>query len=264
MRRQTSVKISSESEWVYETKKERPWYAKGVTGILGLIVLAIVDISGFIQGVLTKAVVFDSMAPNEALFSKVALGVMVAGFIAAFEGSTIYMAYAFTLKLYHYDRYAIKRINKKGKSTNLSKFVSTSALGWISFIAFILGIIANIIFRMGLMNGKVFFNPPYHITYDGAITVVMIILPVVTSVLNFVVGCFTFDPLLFELDGLAKRIAKIDGNISLLKLQENSVEKILSNIDLMKKSEKKLLNSNKAYVTSLRPSLRTRIYDDVI
>lgn len=264
VRNRKSAKISAEIKWVYEAKKEKPWYTSVVTGSVSLIGLAIIDISGFIQGVLTRATILDSMAPNEAFFARFALVVMVAGFIAAFEGSTLYMAYAFTLKLYHFDRYAVKRINIKKKGAKLSRFVSTSALGWISFISFILGVIANIIFRIGLINGKLFFDAENHITYDGAITIVMIILPIITSILNFVIGCFTFDPLLFELNGLAKKIAKIDGEIDKLKDRRNAVNDELSSIKLKKESQEKRLESNKACVASLRPSLRTRIYNDVI
>lgn len=125
-------KMSAESVWLYETKKERPWYGKGGSGVLALFLLAAIDAAGFIQGVISNTTLFENMTEKDEWIGYMMSGIMVCAFVAAFEGSTIYMAYAFNLKLYNYDRYAIKKITEKSKKGAISKFVSTSTLGWLS------------------------------------------------------------------------------------------------------------------------------------
>jgi hypothetical protein len=165
-------------------KKDQPWFSSPIAGIISMILLAIMDLGGFIQGTLSAYPDFDV----ESLSVQLSMLVMLLGFVAAFEGSTLYMGYAFSLKLYHYDRYAIKRINtakdKDGtQEIKFSSLVSTDALGWISFSAFMLGVVGNVILRIGIL--KAISTPN---SRDKAVALVMMILPVITSILNFVIS----------------------------------------------------------------------------
>lgn len=264
----SKIKISSEYKWVLETKKEKPWYAKGLTSILVLFILTVIDLAGFVQGVFKLGVLnlkeLELASLSQSTITVLGLVVMVLGFLVAFEVATIYMAYAFSLKLYNYDRSAIKRIKSKKDNPRISKYISTSMLGWISFIAFLLGVILNTIFRIGTVNGTVKFFQPNTclISPEWAITIVMIFLPIITSIMNFVIGCFTFDPLLFELNYLAKQITELSGQIEKIESEEKNVNVTISNITNLKKSALEDCNNAIRSVTGLRTKLRTRIYEE--
>lgn len=112
------------------------------------------------------------------------------------------------------------------------------------------------------MEGTPYFeiDPKFHITYEGAMTIVMIILPVITSVLNFVVGCFTFDPLLFELNGLAKELTRIEYKILKLNNKKSIAKYEINHIEKNKNQQKELLEKHIACVAGKRPYLRTIIF----
>lgn len=199
------------------------------------------------------------------IFAITANIIMIAGFIAAFEIATLYMAYAFSLKLYHYDKYAIKRINEGDKNVRFSKLVSTTSLGWISFVAFVIGVVANIIFRVGLMEDKSLFDDELgKLTYDGALTIVLIMLPIITSIVNLVIGCFCFDPILYELSHLAKELRKTSIDIEKLEKEKERINDEIEKVNLLKQSQESLYNSKLTIVQSMKPALRTRIYEEKI
>ena len=265
MKAKTSMSLTWEAEWVKEAKKTKPWYTKTPSSVVALLILAMIDLGGFIQGMMSFPHDFNTTSNSETIINTLALIILVAGFVAAFEGTTIYMAYAFSLKLYHYDRFALRRIYSGTSKASFSKFVSTSSLGWFCFFAFILGVIANIIFRIGTMAEKDFFEEgSLVLTQDGAIAIVLVILPIITSILNFVIGCFSFDPILFELNQLSKNIAKTEANIEQLKAQKKEANDELANILIQKETQKGILDSKIICVISLRPALRSRIYEDAM
>ena len=257
--------ITPEVELVATIKNSRPWYSKSQFAIFAVLSLAFIDTGGFIQGVLKGLPDSSRMSELEKNTTIFAMIIMVIGFIVAFEVSTLYIAYAFSLKLYHYDKYAIKRINSGSKNVRLSKFISTSSLGWISFFAFVLGVIANIIFRIGLMENIDFFNNNNgRLTIDGSLTFIMILLPIITSIMNFVIGCFTFDPILFELSHISKALGKLKIKKDNLKNERKRIDDEIKRIDEIKKSHEKTYNSKIYYAQSLRLPLRTRIYEKEI
>ena len=259
------AKYDSEKETVKTIKKEKPWYTSASWATLSIIVLAVIDTAGFTQGVIAaRENLKTEYTPHSVVLQNtIAMGIMICAFIVAFEIATLYMAYAFSLKLYQYDRQALKRIRNRTEKTKLSSLISTTSLGWISFGAFILGIIANTLFRLGLMEGKSFFHGN-QITVDGAITIVMIILPVITSIINFVIGCFAFDPLIFEMNYLAKKISKAQSAINDLE-----AEKAQRNA-LIESAKKALEDIELAYecscdeVDGLYPCIITRVYEQEI
>lgn len=258
-----TLTILSEKELVTDLKNSKPWYSKHGVSLWALIFLASIDTGGFVQGILKILPDFSREQPFTIFTTTFAMIVMITGFIVAFEFATIYMAYAFSLKLYHYDRFAIKRINSGSKNIKLSKFISTSSLGWISFATFILGVIANIIFRIGMMENVEFFNNDNgRLTTDGALTLIMIILPIITSLLNFVIGCFTFDPILFELNHISKILGKLRIDITSLKKERKRIDDEINKINNLRNSQEKIYNSKVVYVNNLRLPLRTRIYEE--
>lgn len=263
----SKTQISFELEWITEIKKGKPWYSKSETSIFALLILASIDLAGFIQG----AFKFDEFDLSKFQIGSIAdevvgifgLIIMVMGFLVAFEVATIYMAYAFSLKLYNYDRYAIKRIKSKNDSAKISKFISTSILGWISLVAFILGVILNAIYRIGIISETTFFKEnTYLINSEWALTIVMIVLPIITSIMNFVIGCFTFDPILFELNHLAKQIAVITSKIENIEREQKNTSDRIENFDILKDNALDNCNNAIRSATGLRTTLRTRIYEE--
>lgn len=239
MKTKTSMALTWEAEWIKEAKKTKPWYTKTPVSVAALLILAMIDLGGFIQGIMSFPNDFNTTSSLETIINKLALIILVAGFVVAFEGTTIYMAYAFSLKLYHYDRFALRRINSGTSKASFSKLISTSSLGWFCFFAFVLGVIANIIFRIGTMDGKAFFEESsLVVTRDGAIAIVLVILPIITSILNFVIGCFSFDPILFELNHLSKKLAKTEANIERLKALKMATNDELAKIPMLKATQK--------------------------
>lgn len=254
---------TTEADYVSDLKASKPWYSKAPTSIVSLIFLGLIDTAGFVQGML-KALPDTSHDSHTTVISTyISMGVMILAFIVSFEVATIYMGYAFSLRLYHYDKFSIKRINADSQDIESSKFVSTTFLGWLSFLAFILGIIANIIFRLGLMENIEFFNNSNgRLTVDGAITLVMVILPIITSIINFVISCFTFDPILFELNYISKAIGNLKLDISNLTNKKEMIQREIDNIDYLKQSQEKIYSGKINYANSLRLPLRTRIYEE--
>ena len=257
MSKKAKVEITvEENDLTKGLKKSKSWYS--LEGVIALLFLGFVDCAGFVQGALQY--IQDNIDTEKVAFSISTYGVhiiMVLGFIVAFEGATIYMAYAFSLHLYHYDKQAIKRINPATKSVSFSKFVSTSTLGWISFGAFLLGFVLNIIFRIGILEDAII-----NIGREKAIaiTVVMIFLPVITSILNFVIGCFTFDPLLFEMNYYSKQMAKLKSDINELDEQEKVIDEELNWIETLKEENKNSLMEFTQYSINMEYPLKTKFY----
>lgn len=261
----SKAQVNFEFEWISEVKKGKPWYSKTITSAIALFILALIDLVGFLQGIFKYNIIDFEKLKTQPIEDEAAtflgLSVMVAGFLVAFEVSTIYMAYAFSLKLYNYDRQAIKLRND---NTMISKIITTSTLGWISFVAFLLGIILNAIFRIGILEENAYFfkSNSYLISEEWALTIVMIALPIITSIMNFVISCFTFDPILFELNHLAKQISIITTKIDSIEKEEKNIDAKIENIKQDKINA--MANCNNAIIsaTSLRTALRTKFYEE--
>lgn len=244
-------------------KKNKPWYTTNLFSVFALIILACIDFSGFLQGGLSLVGELEESKAFDALITYMSMAVMLTGFTAAFEGTTIYMAYAFSIKLYNYDKAALIRSKSTKNHRVFSKFISISSLGWISFFAFVLGVIANIIFRVGLYYYKIYNSELLSNSYlakEKTLMIVMIILPIITSILNFVISCFSFDPLLFELNKLGKRIAYLNSQNEMINNNKSMVDTLINNIKTIKENEKDFLAKEKTRVATLRPVLRSKMY----
>lgn len=245
-------------------KKERPWYATNIFSIFALIILATIDFSGFLQGGLSLVGDLSEEKMTDLVATYISTAVMLTGFTAAFEGSTIYMAYAFMIKLYNYDKAALLHMKKGKKHRISSSFISTSSLGWISLICFMLGVIANSIFRVGLYYYKTCGNDSLScadLSKEKTLMIVMILLPIITSILNFVISCFSFDPLLFELNKIGKQIAILNSQNEKIKNNRLIAKTLLEQIKNIRADEEYILAKEKTLVATLRPQLRTGIYE---
>lgn len=264
MSKNTSLK-NLDNELLENIKSTKPWYTKTIYSMIALFFLAVIDVGGFAQGLFSKLPDLSKVSFAERDLTILAMAIMIFGFIASFEIATLYMAYAFSLKLYHYDKYAIKRINQGDKNVKFSKFISTTSLGWISFAAFVIGIIANIIFRFGLLGNKSLFdNKTGKLTYDGALMIVMIMMPIITSIINFVIGCFSFDPILYELSHLTRTLRKTSIDIEKLEKEKEMINDEIIKVNVLRLSQESLCNSKMTIVQSMKPALRTRIYEEAI
>lgn len=262
--KKVKVSASAELEYVRDLKRSRPWYSNSKVSVWSLIILGLIDTAGFIQGMI-KAIpnIEDYNFESDAfiLTNGFTIVVMILAFIVAFEVATIYMGYAFSLKLYGYDRFSIRYSKRSYKNYVLSKLISTSFLGWISFAAFGLGVVANIIFRLGLLkNTEIADGSSFEL--EVAITIVMIILPIITSIVNFVISCFTFDPILFELSHISKTLGKLNIDLSELEAKKEAIQKQIDSIALIKSTHENIFISKSTYAQSLRYPLRTRIYEE--
>lgn len=252
-------------------KKDKPWHSSSYFAVIALGFLAAIDFAGFMQGGLSFVGALERAETYVKNLNYISMAVMLIGFTAAFEGATIYMAYAFSIKLYNYDKCALKRINNP--QSVFSKFVSTSSLGWISFICFLLGVVANTIFRIGLYYfnisntsenslKKIGITADAFVTKERTLMIVMIVLPIVTSILNFVISCFSFDPLLFEMNNLSKKIAEIKSNNETIIYDLGRVDAKANEISNLRKTIDYNCTLKIARVVSLRPLLRGRFYEE--
>lgn len=249
---------------IKDIKKNKPWYTTNLFSVIALILLACIDFSGFLQGGLSLVGELDESTVFDALTTYISMAVMLTGFTAAFEGATIYMAYAFSIKLYNYDKSALIKSKSSDNYGIFSKFVSTSSLGWISFFSFVLGVIANTIFRIGLYYYKTCDSENIScsdLSKEKTLMIVMIILPIITSILNFVISCFSFDPLLFELNKLGKRIAYLNSQNEMIKNNAVMVDTLINEITTIKENEKIFLAKEKTRIATLRPVLRSKMYE---
>jgi len=222
----TSLKISVESELLQAIRKAHTWYTSHKFTTPAAAVLALIDFFGFLQ-------IANMTLPD----SVVNRGLIIAAFIVAFEVSTMYVGYALSLKSY-----------------NLGKPVHNIVF-WLSSIAFAFGVIGNIIYRIYTMGIS------YKETPDLAlpITILLILLPIITSLMNVVVGCLAFDPLLFDLYRLSKKL-------STLRIRKSQLEgyiTALSNEDELKETlnenETLCYNNTKIEISAMRMRLRNYV-----
>lgn len=152
------------------------WYTNKTYGVIMLFALLAIDVSGFYQ-----------IVSNTLFLSPLMRGVVIGGFGVAFEIAPLYIGYALCLQLYSWG-------NSKLNSTIFR----------LSLSAFVLGVISNTVYRV------LTIRPAYKghdVETAIATTVIMCILPVITSFVNLIIGCLAFDPLYIQLLKLSKQIA---------------------------------------------------------
>lgn len=161
--------------------KNQTWYTNPRISLPVFIIFGIIDITGFLQ-VLTPTIDNDISARC----------LITASLAVAFEIAPLYIGYSLCLKCYHLGH-------------RIHNWVLT-----FSCLACTLGIIGNIYFRLKTMD-IAYIDPVTNNTSEAAlpITVLMCLLPIITSLMSLVIGCLTFDPLQIDLLKLSKRLAKL-------------------------------------------------------
>ncbi len=177
----STLNISIEKQLFENIRKAHVWYTSKAINIPAILIFSAIDIAGFLQ--IINLTIEEDWASRVVITSALAI---------AFEIAPLYIGYALCLKCY-----------KLGKRIH----------NWIlafSCIACISGIIVNIYFRFKTID-IAYANSVSHKTNGIGlpITVLMCTLPIITSLVNLVIGCLTFDPLQFDLLRLSKKLAKL-------------------------------------------------------
>lgn len=225
----STLNISVEQHLFENIRKAHTWYTNKAINIPAILFLAFIDVFGFMQ--ITELTIAEDVMSRIIITSALAV---------AFEIAPLYIGYSLCLKCY-----------KLGKRIH----------NWILFFscgACILGIIGNIYFRFRTMN-TAYFNRTTGEVSEVALplTVLMCILPVITSLINLVIGCLTFDPLEFELLRLSKKLAKLKLRRQQIKayLEEfNDEETLQKNLEL---EEKNCYAKVKSDIDALQSTLKT-------
>lgn len=152
------------------------WYTNKTYGAIMLLVLLAIDVSGFYQ-----------IVSNTLFLSSLMRVVVISGFGVAFEIAPLYIGYALCLQLYSWGNSKLNNIIFR-----------------LSLSAFVLGVISNTVYRVLTIESA---YDGYDIETAIATTVIMCILPVITSFINLIIGCLAFDPLYIQLLKLSKQIA---------------------------------------------------------
>lgn len=173
-----TLKISVTSKFLNNVRNAHTWYTSQTFATPMLALLAAMDIGGFYQ-------VAQSTIGSKSIIR----WLIIASFAVAFEIAPLYIGYAICLKSY-----------------NLGKPIHNTILV-LSTISFVLGIIANILYRvLTIESANLGNNPKVRV----AITIIMIVLPFITSLMNLVIGCLSFDPLFFDIAKLTKKRQKLE------------------------------------------------------
>lgn len=176
-----SLNISVEERLFQNIRKAHTWYTNKAVCTVCLFAFAVIDILGFAQ--------IMELTMGENPLNRT---VIISALAVAYEIAPLYIGYSICLKCYGFG----KRIH------NWVLLFSCSAC--------ILGIIGNIYFRFSTLNSAYLNRATETIDENGLpLTVLMCILPIITSLVNLVMGCLTFDPLQFDLARLSKKLAKL-------------------------------------------------------
>lgn len=178
-----SLKINLQSELFEKVKLSRAWFINRNIGGLMMLVFAISDSVGFWQ-------IANETMSLEPIYIRM---LIVVAFTAAFEVAPLYMGYSISLK---YNKLSMRIHNMTFK---------------LSLAAFLLGITVNGIYRiltMEIAYKDISMNGGEGIENIALpMTVLMIIVPIITSLVNMIIGCLVFDPLYFHLIKLKKRLS---------------------------------------------------------
>ncbi len=168
-----SVSFSAENKLFESVRKMNNWYTNSRFTTPILVIAGSIDLAGFYQ-----------VAQATLMESAISRTIIVAAFLIAFELAPLYVGYAICLKAY-----------------NLGKRIRRYVF-WFSLSSFILGILANAYYRISTMYILNMGNEKVQVPF----AILMVVLPLITSLMNFAIGCLSFDPLAFDLKRLAKRL----------------------------------------------------------
>lgn len=229
------LSISIENKLFESARKINAWFTDKKATIPMLIFLIVTDILGFNQ--IAKATMTDN-AINRML--------IIAAFAVAFEIAPLYIGYAMCLKSY-----------KLGKQIHDIVLCLSSA-------SFVLGIIGNGIYRYLTMNiayKTLDTDGINFVTSEVSLpmTILMFILPIITSFINIVIGCLSFDPLLYDLLRLSKKLRvlnirkqQITAYVEEISKDEDFKEKVLN-------SEEQCFNNAKSELVTISMRLKNYI-----
>ena len=176
-----SLNISVEERLFHNIRKAHTWYTNKAVCTICLFAFAVIDILGFKQ--------IMNLTMEENPWNRF---IITSALAVAYEIAPLYIGYSICLKCYGFG----KRIHN-----------------WVllfSCCSCILGIIGNIYFRFSTLNNAYLNRITGIVDENGLpLTVLMCILPIITSLVNLVMGCLTFDPLQFDLARLSKKLAKL-------------------------------------------------------
>ncbi|MBQ8942539.1 MAG: hypothetical protein IJ062_11955 [Firmicutes bacterium] len=173
LKKDGSIKIQKDEE-LLDIFKNRVIFTNVVFSTFLVLFFLFIDYVGFSQ--IVRLTVKDSEL-NRLM--------IVLGLTAAFDIAPLYIGYAICLKCYKLGR-------------NIHTWVLT-----FSTSACLLGIIVNIVFRV-LTKNIAYTQGPNSLAIP--MTILMCIMPIITSLINLTVGCLSFDPLLFDIARLTKEI----------------------------------------------------------
>ncbi|MEY8326356.1 hypothetical protein AALB47_20990 [Lachnospiraceae bacterium 54-11] len=226
-----TLDLSIEDRLFKNIRKAQAWYTSSAIGIAAFLGFAVLDIAGFWQ--IAKQTIPDS---NETRF------LIIASLAVAFEVAPLYIGYSICLKCYR-----------------LGMRIHNWVLAF-SCSACILGIVGNIFFRIKTMD-VAYYIPGAETVSDIAlpITVLLCILPVITSLMSLVIGCLTFDPLQFDLLKLSKKLAKLKSRRQQIKafLEEFNDETVLK--ETIERDETACYESVKKEIYALQTSFKTYV-----
>lgn len=222
-----SLSFSIGCKLFQRVKENDTWFTKPACYVLLFFGCLFIDIVGFLQ--IAEATMSTNLR-NRAL--------IVAAFTVAFEVAPLYIGYAICLKCY----------KLSSKIHNIILILST--------ISFILGISGNAIYRIMTKDYA------YRVLDDNGkwtvdkialpLTILMIILPIITSMINIVIGCLSFDPLLIEIHRLSKKL-------HILCTKRQQLLAYIEEINKDSKIQEQLINAEKEnYDNAIAELLATR------
>lgn len=188
------LSVSVESKLFNSIKNAHAWYTNKHVAKGGLFALTAIDFIGFEQ--------IASATMAESFWNRV---LIVAAFIIAFEVAPLYIGYAMCLKSYGFGGRMQKRIY------------------WLSLLPFILGILANAFYRWHTKDFA--YDEP---RLGIPMTFLMCILPIITSLVNIVMGCVSFNPLQYDIFKLTKKLRTLQLRKKQLESYNDSAEELKS------------------------------------
>lgn len=176
-----TLKISVGSKLFQKIREAHTWYTSKAVSIPAVVFFFVIDVLGF--GQIMRLTLKESVINQTIIISALAV---------AFEIAPLYIGYALCLKSY-------------GLGKPIHKWVLL-----FSTMACVLGIFGNTFFRVFTMK-TAYMNPVTGEMDSTALplTVLMSLLPIITSLVNLTIGCLSFDPLLFDLLRVSKKLQKL-------------------------------------------------------
>lgn len=178
-----SLKINVKTKLFEKIRESRTWFINRYVCGLMMLGLAISDTVGFWQ------------IANETISESTPVRILIiVAFTASFELAPLYMGYSISLKCY-----------------DLGKKIHNIILSF-SIISFLLGIILNGVYRYMTMNIVYLDISSTNGTEQTSevalpVTILLTFLPLITSLINIVIGCLAFDPLYFDMIRIKKRLS---------------------------------------------------------